>query len=166
MNISTALKIAAEAAAFPRFFEGWPLSEAEESAEISLREAGKWEVLPEFRLLPEEKASLDAEARDLAILCQQQMAAQRERDVARDAALRADAMAQKNARWAAKKAAKKPFKAATITAKVVYLGQGFYGIRVDRSIRKSREVGLPGLTSADRGREVTVEVGEFDAKII
>ena len=166
MDTTAALKIAAEAASFPRCFEGWPLNGAEEAAEQVIRQAGRWEVLPDFRLLPEEKATVAAEVRELGLECQQQMAAQAARDAASYAAKRAEEQAERNARWEAKKAAKAPFRAVRVTAKVVYLGQGFYGIRVDRSIRKSKEVGLPGLTSADRGREVTVEVGEFDAKIL
>lgn len=164
MNTAAALKIAAEAASFPRCFEGWPLNEAEEAAEQVIRQAGRWEVLPDFRLLPEEKATVAAEVRELGEQCAKQMAAQAEKDCAARSDRQAAHEAELKARLAAK--AKSAIRTHTVTAKVVYLGGGFHGIRVDRSVRPSKEVSIAGLTSADKGREVTVEVGPFDAKIL
>lgn len=167
MDIATALKIAAEAAAYPRCFNNWPLNEAELGAEKVLRLGGQWEVLPDFRLLPEEKAALAAEMREFGEQTARQMAVQAEKDAAKHAARRAADEAAFKSRLAAEaKREKAKERTHTVTAKVAYLGGGFYGIRVDRSVRSSKEVPLAGLTSADKGREVTVEVGPFDAKVL
>ena len=168
MNLYEALKVAAAAATFPRHFDGWPKSTAEESAEKMIREAGRWEILPEFRLLPEERAALAAEQRELGLLAQQQIAERAAKDAANEEARRAKQEADTAARLQ-KRAAQSEAGAAKvhlITAKVAYLGGGFYGIRVGRDIRPCREVVIPDLTSADKGREVTVEVSLFDHKII
>ena len=140
MDIIQASQILAQAAEYPRCFSGWPKDAAEEAAEKVIRGSS-------------EKAAIAAEDVEFC----PELASRREEESARmEEARRALVSVLRGLQK----------RGVTVTANVAYLGGGRYGIRVGRNVRPSKEVILPGMTAADKGREVTVEVSGFDAKII
>lgn len=76
--------------------------------------------------------------------------------------------ARRDAEFAAAQTARKPHASTAsveVTGKIVYLGSGFYGIRVDRKIAPSKQIVLP-IGDAEKGRTVTVRVTKTNTEIV
>jgi hypothetical protein len=169
MEIKEALAILSAAAKWPRAFQDWPANAGELAAEQAVRAAGNWHLLPEWRLTADERAALEAEQAELWALAQVQGAARMAELAAAEEARKAleraeeEARAKKMRERRAREDAAGPVR---VEAQVVYLGAGFYGIRVEKKLRPTREIVLCEMTAADKGRVVVVEVYRFDAKIV